>query len=292
MKLRLLAGLPIYVGDIPVYSPKLIEIANCSRTDSKANYESKLQKCIIDKSMINDVAISGAKDIEDFDVALMLFCNKDKIIEYLDALHFFTKVRFQTEKIDSDVFFYGDKIKINCENYEGFLSKVAKDKEISFEDVKNNMEHKDIILKDEFAVYDFDIAESEECLIGYFQILNRHNYKNFTNAIKIVNRIETDIELEEMDEFDRQVYEMEKKIKENQKGENISLEDLISSVANMDENGLNIMNIWELTIFVFYEQFQRGQLKEKYKINIQQLLAGADSKDISIEHYIKNINDK
>lgn len=121
-------------------------------------------------------------------------------------------------------------------------------------------------------------------------VLNRNNYDSFVYNVKFVNRMETE-NAEELDEFDRRVLEQEKKINDayNRNTEQPNFSDLISAVANFDGNGLNIINIWDLNIYQFYEQLQRGQMKEQYRWNLQQLLAGAKPDDINLESYLKNI---
>jgi hypothetical protein len=120
--------------------------------------------------------------------------------------------------------------------------------------------------------------------------LNRNNYDEFIKAIKYVNCL-GDTEEEELDEFDRLLLEREKKVQEafNKNTEHIYLVDLVSAVANIEGNGLNIINIWQLNIYQFYEQMQRGQLKEQYDIAIKQLLAGANSDDVDVKYYFTNI---
>jgi len=120
--------------------------------------------------------------------------------------------------------------------------------------------------------------------------LNRHNYNSFINNIKYANCLNVE-ETGDMDEFDRQCAEMEKKIAQaqNKNQEPVELEDLISAVANMEGNGLSIINIWDLNIYQFYNQLKRGQMKENYFLSIKQLLAGAKPEEVKIESYFKTI---
>jgi len=122
-------------------------------------------------------------------------------------------------------------------------------------------------------------------------ILNRNNYDLLVNSIKLANKLEVEDDEKELDEFDRRVLEMEKKIKEaqNKNIEKLTFADLISCVANFDGNGLNIINIWDLNVYQFYEQLQRGQLKEQYRWNLKLLLAGAEPDNIKAESYLQNI---
>lgn len=134
------------------------------------------------------------------------------------------------------------------------------------------------------------IQNGETYFVGDNVILFRNNYDSFVQSVKYSCNLNVE-KIEELDEFDKQVLAMEKKIQEEQSKniEQPSFEDLISAVANIDGNGLNIINIWDLNIYQFYEQLHRGQLKEQYRWNLKQLLAGAKPDDIHLESYFKNI---
>lgn len=228
LETRLLAKLPIFVDNIPIHSPQLIDIADVGMK----NYQEKVSSCIIDKKIL---ANSIGSDIDDYDVFLMfLFQHSEFIVSFLESLHFFTKNKFEVVEQDKDLFFFcGDDV-----------------------------------------------------------VLGRHNYKNFVNLIKVANCIEGVETEKELDEFDRRVLEAEKKIKEaeNQSGEHVPFKDLISSVANMGDNNLNILNIWDLNIFTFYDQLKRGQKKEAYFIALKQLLAGVEPKEVKLDYYIKKLD--
>jgi len=122
-------------------------------------------------------------------------------------------------------------------------------------------------------------------------VLNRNNYDLLVTNIKLSNKLEVEDDEKELDEFDKRVLEMEKKIREaqNKNVEPLKFADLISCVANFDGNGLNIINIWNLNVYQFYEQLQRGQLKEQYQWNLKSLLAGASPDNIKTESYLQNI---
>lgn len=64
-----------------------------------------------------------------------------------------------------------------------------------------------------------------------------------------------------------------------QKGEtNLSLSSIISSVAAKHPQ-LNLFNIWDLTLYQLYDQFQRLQLIDNYEIHTLALLHGAELKE-------------
>ena len=145
-----------------------------------------------------------------------------------------------------------------------------------------------------FTKIEFDVKfENEDIYFVKDDIkLDRNNYDNLVKTIKLVNKLDTGNDIEELDEFDKRVLEAENKLKDLQgnTGEQLKFADLISCVANFDGNGLNIINIWDLNVYQFYEQLQRGQLKEQYQWNLKLLLAGAKPDNINTESYIKNLD--
>ena len=227
LETRMLAKLPIFVDNITIHSPKLIDIAEVGIK----NYQEKVSSCIIDKKVL---ANPINNDIDDYDVFLMFLIQHNEFItDFLDSLYFFTKQKFEVVEQNNDLLFFCEEI-----------------------------------------------------------TLGRHNYKDFVNSIKIANCIEGVETGEELDEFDRRVLEAEKKLKEkeNENAEHVPFKDLVSSVANMGDNNLNILNIWDLNIFTFYDQLKRGQKKEAYFIALKQLLAGVEPKDVKLEYYIQKLD--
>ena len=141
-----------------------------------------------------------------------------------------------------------------------------------------------------FTRLEFDVHQNEDGTLFFFCgdiHLNADNYNEFMRMIKFVTCIKDEIPEEELDEFDRAILEAEQKIAEEQgdNGEQPTLRDFISSVCNMDGNGLSVLNIWDINIFSFYDQMSRAQMKEGYFLGIKQILAGAE--DVEIEYYIK-----
>lgn len=79
------------------------------------------------------------------------------------------------------------------------------------------------------------------------------------------------------------------KEKQAQKSEdNIRFLDLMSSLCTMGI-GINVSNIKDLTIFQIKDQLERAQIRERYYTELDMLMAGADSKKIKPEHYVRNL---
>jgi len=64
--------------------------------------------------------------------------------------------------------------------------------------------------------------------------------------------------------------------------------DLVSGVASR-ANSLNIVNIWELSMFQFTQEMKRLNLSETYDFNLRAIIAGADSKKIKVQHWTTKI---
>lgn len=86
-----------------------------------------------------------------------------------------------------------------------------------------------------------------------------------------------------------------KKIKEGRKirekkssDSNLNFIDLVASLAAKG-NGLNAINVWDLTYYAFNDQFKRMQMIEQYDNARQSILAGADSKKVKIEYWLRPI---
>lgn len=69
----------------------------------------------------------------------------------------------------------------------------------------------------------------------------------------------------------------------------ITFEDLVSVLA-ANGNNLNILNIWDLNMYQFNNQFNRMKMIEDYDIGIRSLLAGATGEDVKPKYYIRPID--
>lgn len=126
------------------------------------------------------------------------------------------------------------------------------------------------------------------------RILSRDNYEEFKRIIKLQNCID-----KKQGEFDNlansKAEEIAKKILKGRQSiegkEKIYFDDLISVLA-ANGNGLNIKNVWDLTMYQFNNQFSRMKMIEDYDINIRSILAGADANQIELKHYIRPIDYK
>lgn len=84
----------------------------------------------------------------------------------------------------------------------------------------------------------------------------------------------------------KQIKEGQKKRNKNKQNSNLSFLDLVDALAAKG-NGLNALNIWELTYYAFNCQFKRMQWIEDYEHGFQSLLAGAKKESVNLEHWIR-----
>jgi hypothetical protein len=151
----------------------------------------------------------------------------------------------------------------------------------------------------------FSMILKEELLLssnGYFftqkgLIIDNSNFKEIIQIIRDQNVVK---EREEKitTKKERDYKDMLNKAREKYKGylkatgklDNTDLVDIISAVSARHQS-LNLLNIYELTVYQLIDQFKRLNLIDEYFINIKSLLAGADKKDVNLIHWSKKIID-
>lgn len=132
------------------------------------------------------------------------------------------------------------------------------------------------VLKDaNDGIADEDVDINEDTIQG---IIYPHNISEVIDVIEQVCCIKSDDPLDEptpkfKNEKAKRLYERmleakkrsdEKKIKKN--SVNMSLPNIISAVA-AKSFGLNVLNIWDITVFQLFDQFNKIQFGDSYYIN-------------------------
>lgn len=228
-EMKLLAGHPIYVDRMPIYSPKLTNIALIG----ERLYN--IYSCLCLNLGINESLNLPQKYEDNFDNVTLGY--PDDVLElfYL-ALEFFTGERFIKQESSEQIYFASEK-----------------------------------------------------------SILSKNNYVEFTNTIKLANCMDNTEKstTKHNTELDKKIEEAKMKInqkmnKKDEEDDEVRLMDLISVLASK-HNNLNIINVWDLNILQFNNQFKRMQLIDNHDVGIRQLLAGVDKKNVQLEHYIKKI---
>lgn len=122
-------------------------------------------------------------------------------------------------------------------------------------------------------------------------IVDKKTFDEIRDVLKLQNCIEKKIKAKTANSKAEEIRQkiLKGRLQLDKKNNNIiSFEDLVSVLA-ANGNGLNILNIWDLTMYQFNNQFSRMQMIEDYNINIRQLLAGAKKEDMVLKHYIRPI---
>lgn len=128
------------------------------------------------------------------------------------------------------------------------------------------------------------------------RLLNRDNFVTLQNIVRAQNNMDieqplTDFERRMKEKFDKnRKLVAEAKEKEGKVKDDITFEVLVSSMA-ANCNNINIINVWDLTMYSFNDQFKRMQAVEEYQNGMDLICAGADPKKIKLKHYIRNILD-
>lgn len=145
------------------------------------------------------------------------------------------------------------------------------------------------------------LEENEAIILGDLKdnrIINSEKFDLICKIIKKMNSVEEPSSEQRMDNpSNAKAAEIIKKLKEGRKikeknsSGNLSFLDLVASLA-AHGNGLNALNVWDLTYYAFNDQFKRMQAIEEYEQAIGAIQAGADPKKIKLEHWIKNIQEK
>ena len=80
------------------------------------------------------------------------------------------------------------------------------------------------------------------------------------------------------------------KMKKNgqENGSDMKLSDLIGSMT-INDCGLNILNIWDITYYAFHDQLKRMGWRDQFNINQKAALAGAKINKSQLKHWMRSI---
>lgn len=97
--------------------------------------------------------------------------------------------------------------------------------------------------------------------------ISEANYKQYSEIVKFQNTVHThDIGKRKMTSkaksFQERINMLKKKAQK--KEDNLELKDIVSVLCNAGNNGINIFNVVDLTIYQVFEQFERLNMKETY----------------------------
>ena len=75
-----------------------------------------------------------------------------------------------------------------------------------------------------------------------------------------------------------------------QEKSDLKISDLIGSMA-INDCGLNIVNIWDMTYYAFHDQLKRMGWRDQFNINQKAALAGAKINKSQLKHWMRSIAD-
>ena len=78
--------------------------------------------------------------------------------------------------------------------------------------------------------------------------------------------------------------------KSQQEGSDMKFSDLIGSIT-INDCGLNIHNIWDITYYAFHDQLKRMGWRDQFNINQKAALAGAKINKSQLKHWMRSIAD-
>lgn len=77
--------------------------------------------------------------------------------------------------------------------------------------------------------------------------------------------------------------------RQDKNANDLKFSDLIGSLT-LNNCGLNMINIWDLTYYAFHDQLKRMGWRDQFNINHQAALAGAKIKKEEMKHWIRSIS--
>lgn len=130
------------------------------------------------------------------------------------------------------------------------------------------------------------------------KLINENNFEDIKNVLMIQNVIETQKKKENINPFDNAANELlervkkaKKKVQESKNKNELQLRDLISIVASNNDIGLNIVNIYNINMYMLQNQLKRIAINENYSIQ-KYLLGnsfGGGSIDFKNNTYLKKL---
>jgi len=208
----------------------------------------------------------------------MAHITEPKFNEITNLLIFDAEALKEEKGIEEDVVTF-DFIQFTCIGDVNFRNKIQEG--LSFYT-------KESVIFDKEALH-FIVGKKE-----YNKIICRDNYEMIKQAIKIVSCFGSSEEKKEVKPYNEQAAkimeqqrlakEKIRKIKGGDFEQKVSLCDLVSAYSATQKKRPS--EVYEYTLYEFVDQFHRYQALEDYMIKIKSLLAGADPKQVDIQHYI------
>jgi glutamyl/glutaminyl-tRNA synthetase len=124
-------------------------------------------------------------------------------------------------------------------------------------------------------------------------IIDNETFNKIVEYIKLQNCIKKN-EKKDFTPANKKAESIKKKIMAGRKAllekqNKLTFTDIVSTVAAKC-NGLNILNVWNLTIFQINNQLDRLQMVEEYDMAVKQALVGINVEAKKFQHYLRPID--
>lgn len=164
------------------------------------------------------------------------------------------------------------------------------------EDVEYSPKHKEFAVRGNVMVKEQDKMVEKYAIIG---VISRDNYQDVVDVICQRNNIKTKDVADPNKVKSKKALAILQKIKKGRdemakatkSDKNMELGNIISAVANRSQS-LNIVNIWDLTVFQLWDCFARLTNNNVYDINAASISAWGDKdKKFDFNGWFKKLND-
>ena len=132
--------------------------------------------------------------------------------------------------------------------------------------------------------------------------LNETSFQKFQSVLKHMCFIDVDVDdiiiyedddpqtkrIKTQMKINREKVKRAKAAKAAREKSDMKLSDLIGSMA-INDCGLNIINIWDITYYAFHDQLKRMGWRDQFNINQKAALAGAKINKSQLKHWMRSI---
>ena len=146
-----------------------------------------------------------------------------------------------------------------------------------------------MILFDEYTIVIGDAKDK--------RLITSQNFGEFQNILRVQNKKKVKEDPPPDESPIRRKFRLKAEyrdaVKRSQKSSDPNAPDFLALMSSLCcyKDGITPEDLKKFSFFAFKEQFERHQLREKYSIDVKSILAGADSKKVKPEPWIKKISD-
>lgn len=210
----------------------------------------------------------------------ILFLQQEDILDMFNEQNLFDKV----EKMPTPF----EYIMATAASNEDYAQKVQKGIEFFIKEPVTLLFNANAIMVGDFNKTIISISSLDE-----LRLINEEDFFDFQNLIRLASGAEM-VEEYVADE-DPRIARIKAKARYRDKikaksGKGISLNTVMESICCMDL-GINPLNIRQIPYVAGVRLMDRKRHQEAYNLDIQSLLAGADSKKVKPKYWIENLNE-